>query len=149
MPIAETITLPMQISGSIQEERLTAGFVSFAAVLTVLLSGIGLYGALAFAVSRRTKEIGIRMAVGAQSRKVLAMVIREGMTVVLAGFALGVPLALAGARMVRHLLYGPGSMDAAAYLAAALAVGVAGLAACWIPARRAVSIEPVLALREE
>lgn len=149
VPIAETITLPMQISGGIQEERLTAGFVSFAAALAVLLSAVGLYGALAFAVSRRTKEIGIRMAVGAESRTVLATVIREGMSVVLAGFALGVPLALAGERVVRHLLYGPGSMDAAVYAAAALAAGVAGLAACWIPARRAASIEPVMALREE
>ena len=149
VPIAETITLPMQISGGIQEERVTAGFVSFAAALAVLLSAIGLYGALAFAVSRRTKEIGIRMAVGAESSAVLRMVVREGMSVVLAGFALGVPLALAGARVVRHMLYGPGSMDAAVYAAAVLAVGAAGLAACWIPARRAASIEPVLALREE
>lgn len=123
--------------------------MSFAAVPAVLLSAIGLYGALAFAVSRRTREIGIRMAVGAESRAVLAMVIREGMSVVLAGFVLGAPLAQAGARVVRHLLFGPGSMDAAIYVAAALAVGVAGLTACWIPARRAASIEPVVALREE
>jgi ABC-type lipoprotein release transport system permease subunit len=149
VPITETITLTLQMAGMISSERITAGFVSYAAVLAVLLSVIGLYGALAFSVSRRTKEIGIRMARGARSAAVLAMVIREGMTVVLIGVALGVVGAIAGTRVVWHLLYGSGAADAQVYAAAVLVVAGAGLLACWVPARRAASVEPVIALREE
>src|SRR5262249_28478033 len=76
VPIAETITLPLQIAGSIRSERITASFISYAGILAVLLSGIGLYGATAFLVSRRTREVGIRMALCAKSADVLAMVVR-------------------------------------------------------------------------
>jgi len=129
--------------------RTTGAFASYAAVLAVLLSAIGLYGALAYSVSRRTKEIGIRMAVGAKSGTVLRMIVREGMTAVILGIALGVVEAMAGARVVRHLLYGPGSADVATYAAAVLVVMGTGLVACWVPARRAASVEPMMALREE
>jgi putative ABC transport system permease protein len=113
------------------------------------LSAIGLYGSLAFSVSRRTKEIGIRMAVGARSAAVLAMVIREGMTVVFIGVAIGAVGAIAATRVVRHLLHGSGAADAHVYSAAVLVVACVGLFACWVPARRAASIEPVIALRDE
>ena len=149
VPIAETITLPMQIAGGIRSLRITASFVSFAALLSVLLSAIGLYGAMAFSVSRRTKEIGIRMAVGAKPQQVLGMVIREGMTVALVGAASGVGLAIASTGVVRHLLYGSGSGDTTVYAGAAAVVACVGLFACWIPARRAASVEPLSALREE
>jgi predicted permease len=149
VPIAETITLPMQTAGSISDERITAGFVSYAAVLAVLLSAIGLYGAMAFSVSRRTKEIGIRLAIGAKSASVLAMVIREGMTAVFVGVAFGVLGAMAGTRVVRHLLYGSGASDPQVYAVAVLVVAVVGLVACFVPARRAASVEPLVALREE
>jgi hypothetical protein len=149
VPIAETITLPEQMAGANLELRYTAGFASFAAVLAILLSSIGLYGALAFAVSRRTKEIGIRMAVGAESATVLAMVLRDGMRVILAGAVIGVVLAIGGTGLVRHLLYGSGATDTLVYAAAVLAVACVGLLACWIPARRAASVEPLIALREQ
>ncbi|HEV2444503.1 MAG TPA: ABC transporter permease, partial [Candidatus Sulfopaludibacter sp.] len=149
VPVAELLTLPMQISGGIQPQRIAAAFVSFAAVLALLLSAIGLYGALAFAVARRTKEIGIRMAVGAESAAVLRMVIREGMVVVFAGIAIGMMLASAGTGLIRHLLYGSGAADPPIYAAAVIVAISVGLLACWIPARRAASIEPVMALREE
>ena len=149
VPIAETITLPEQMAGANLELRYTAGFASFAAVLAILLSSIGLYGALAFAVSRRTKEIGIRMAVGAESATVLAMVFWDGMTVILAGVVIGVVLAIGGTGLVRHLLYGSGATDTPIYAAAVLVVACVGLLACWIPARRAASVEPLIALREQ
>jgi predicted permease len=149
VPITETIALTLQMAGSISSERITAGFVSYAAVLAVLLSAIGLYGAMAFSVSRRTKEIGIRMAIGARSAAVLAMVMREGMTVVLVGVVPGVAGAIGATRVVRHLLYGSGAADSHVYAAAVLVVAGAGLLACWVPARRAASVEPVIALREE
>ncbi len=149
VPIAETITLPLQIAGTLQSLRITASFVSYAATLAVFLSAIGLYGALAFSVSRRTKEIGIRMAVGAASADVRAMVIRQGMAVILVGVAAGFGLAAAGARFVRHLLYGSGATDALWYATAALLVAGVGFLACWVPARRAASVEPIVALRNE
>jgi hypothetical protein len=148
VPIAETIPLSVQIAGSISDLRIAATFASYAAALAVILSGIGLYGALAFSVSRRTKEIGIRVAVGAESTGVLAMVMREGMTVVVSGAVIGIALAAAGSGLIRHLLYGSES-DVGVYGAAALLVVVIGLLACWIPARRAASVDPITALREE
>ncbi len=149
VPIAETITLPLQMAGSIRSLQITASFVSYAAVLAIVLSALGLYGTLAFAVSRRTKEIGIRMAVGARSATVLLMVIREGMTVIFVGVAIGVGLAMATTGMVRHLLYGSGAADAQVYSTAALVVACISFFACWVPAHRAASVEPVNALREE
>jgi len=149
VPIAETITLPLQIAGGLQSLRISASFVSYAAALAVLLSAIGTYAALAFSVSRRTKEIGIRMAVGAKSTEVRAMVIREGMTVIAVGVAAGLGLAVAGARLVHHLLYGPGSTDVLWYAIAGLVVGCVGLFACWVPARRATHVEPIVALRDQ
>ncbi len=149
VPIAETITLPVHMAGVIRTERVTGSFVSYAAVLAVLLSGIGLYGTLAFSVSRRTREIGIRLAVGARPGAVLAMVVREGMGVMAGGVAFGVGLAFAGERMTRHLLYGSGGADAGMYAVAALVVAAVGLFACWMPARRASRIDPMRALRQD
>jgi hypothetical protein len=149
IPLAETNTLAQEIAGSENDLRVTAAFVSYAAALAVLLSAIGFYGALAFSVSRRTKEIGIRMAVGAKPAGVLGMVIREGMTVLMVGVSFGLGGAFAGARLVRHLLYGPASSDVPVYSAAVLVVAFVGLIACWVPARRAASVEPIVALREE
>jgi macrolide transport system ATP-binding/permease protein len=149
VPIAEAMTLPVRVAASISSLRITATVASYAALLAILLSGIGLYGALAFSVSRRTKEIGIRMAVGAKSAAVLTMIMWEGMAVVFIGVAIGVPLAFAGTRFIRHLLYGSGAADAWVYAAAALGVTCVGLLACSVPARRAASVDPVVALREE
>jgi ABC-type antimicrobial peptide transport system permease subunit len=149
VPIAETITLATQLEGSFRPLRVTAAFLSYAAGLTVLLSAVGLYGALSFAVSRRTKEIGIRMAIGAEARGVLAMILREGMAVVLAGVCVGLVFGAVGSRMVRHLLFGASGGDAAFYAGAALTVACAGFFACWFPARRAAAIEPVSALRQD
>jgi ABC-type antimicrobial peptide transport system permease subunit len=129
--------------------RIAAAFVSYAAVLAVLLSTIGLYGALAFSVSRRTKEIGIRMAVGARSSEVLIMIIRDGMTIVVSSLIIGMVLAFAASRFLRHLLVGSGTADPPIYVLAALLVATVALLACWVPARRAAAVEPVAALREE
>ena len=149
VPIAETITLETQLAGRFRPLRVTAVFLSYAAGLAVLLSAMGLYGALAFAVSRRTKEIGIRMAVGAQAGGVLAMIVGEGMGVVGAGVVVGTALGVGGARVVRHLLFGSAESDAVFYVGAALLVTLVGLVACWLPARRAAAIEPVIALRQD
>jgi predicted permease len=149
VPIGNTVTLAADMAAGISSERITGAFLSFAAGLSVVLAGIGLYGVLAYSMSHRTREIGIRMAVGATAAGVRRMVVREGMAVVLTGVAAGVGLSLGGAREVRHLLYGSGAGDAAIYAAAAVLVAAVGLLACWIPARRAAAIEPMSALREQ
>lgn len=113
------------------------------------MSAIGLYGTMAVSVSRRTKEMGIRMAVGAESREVLAMILREGMTVTLVGVMAGLVLAAGGTQLVRHLLYGSASADGVFYAGGGLLVAGVSLLACWIPARRAAGVEPVVALRDE
>jgi len=147
IPIAETITLPLQLQGMFRPLRVSATGVSWAAGFAVLLSAMGLYGAISFAVSRRTREIGIRMALGADSRRVLAMIVRQGMTVVLLGALAGLGMAPFGVRLVGHLIFGSAQNDALFYAGAALPIACVGLFACWLPARRAASIEPLRALR--
>jgi predicted permease len=149
VPIAETITLPLQMAGWAQPVRLTATFVGYAAGLAVLLTAIGLYGTLAFAVSRRTREIGIRMALGAARAHVLALIVRDGMVLVIVGAIAGVALAAGASRMVEHLLYGSASADWLSYLGAAVAVLLVGAVASFMPARRAAAVEPLVALRHE
>jgi putative ABC transport system permease protein len=147
VPVSETVTLPLQLAGGLRSLRITASFVSYAAILAVLLSAIGVYSALAFSVSRRTKEIGIRLAVGAQQREVRAMVMREGMIVVLAGALAGIGLAAASTRAVKHLLFGSAGADLYWFAAACIVVLAAGLLACWLPAIKATRVQPVDALR--
>lgn len=128
---------------------MTAGVASYGGALSVLLSAIGIYGTLAFSVVRRTKEIGVRIAVGAGPRDVIGMIMTEEMMVVSAGMAVGLALAWGGSRLVRHLLYGTASVDGVAYAGAALVVTVAALLACWIPARRATRLDPMVALKTD
>jgi predicted permease len=149
VPIAEIITLPIQMAGWVRPARISAAFVGYAAALATLLTAIGLYGTLAFAVSRRTKEIGIRMALGAARARVLALIVREGMIVVAAGVVAGLGLAAAGSRIVTHLLYGSASADWIFHAAAAVLVSLVGLLASLVPARRAAAVEPLVALRHE
>ena len=149
VPIAETITLPVRLSGLTRPVRVGATFIGYAATLAMLLTAVGLYGALAFAVSRRTKEIGIRVALGAPRRGVLASVVNEGLRVILAGAAAGVGLAVVAARTVSHLLYGAAGADWLFYAAAVSVVAAVGLGASLVPACRAAAIDPVVALRQE
>jgi predicted permease len=149
VPIAETITLPIRMASLTRPASVGALFIGYAATLAVLLTAIGLYGALAFAVSRRTREIGIRLALGAVPGQLVASIVREGMSVALPGALAGVALALAATRTVSHLLYASPEADWLAYTAAAAIVAAVGLAASLLPARRAAKIEPTVALRQE
>jgi putative ABC transport system permease protein len=123
-----------------------AGFFSLSALTLVCL---GLYGILSYSVARRTREIGIRMALGAQKRNVLSGVIRQGMTLALVGCGLGVVLAIALTRIVSSLLYGVTPTDPLTFALTVLLLGTVAFVSCWLPARRAAKIDPMEALRYE
>jgi predicted permease len=123
-----------------------AGFFSLAAST---LACLGLYGILSYSVARRTREIGLRMALGAQKYRVLSMVIRRGMVLVLVGCGLGVILALALTRIVSSLLYGITPTDPLTFILTVLLLGAVAFVSCWLPARRAARIDPMTALRYE
>ena len=149
VPIAETITLPIRLAGLMRPLRVSATFVGFAAGLAMLLTAIGLYGSLAFAVSRRTKEIGVRMALGAARSRVLRQIVRDGMGVVLPGAVSGVGLAVATSRLVNSLLFRPATPEWIFYASGGLLVILVGFVASLLPAVRAAAIEPLDALRHD
>ena len=119
------------------------------AALALLLASIGLYGVLSYAVTQRSREIGLRMALGATSRGVLGMVIGRGLALTGAGVAIGLVLAAAGTRAMKTLLYGVDAIDPATFAGVAALLAVIAVLACWIPARRASRLDPIVVLREE
>lgn len=125
-----------------------AGFLTTFAILAMVLAAIGLYGVLAYQVTQRSREFGIRMAIGASRARVMAMVMRQGAAVVLAGVLAGSAVAWWGTPFLSRFLHGIGPRDAGTYALTFFLVAAVGLVAAFIPARRATRVEPVLALRE-
>ncbi len=149
LPVFGVTTLREQLTGALQQEKLIAELVSFFGLLALLLACIGLYGVMANGVVRRTKEIGIRMALGAERRRILWMVMRETILLVLIGIAIGVPVALGAARLISSQLFGLSSADPFTLIvAASVLIGVALLAGL-LPARKASKVNPLIALRYE
>jgi predicted permease len=149
IPVVDLETEEQQIAETLSTERLFAALVSAFGVLAALLAAIGLYGILAYSVSRRIPEIGIRMALGATGGQVRWMILRGSLATVLAGIAVGVPAALFLTRVTRSLLYGVTSNDSVSMVTAALLMLAVSTAAAWLPVRRAVRVEPTSALRYE
>ena len=117
--------------------------------LALGLAVVGLYGVKAYSVARRTREIGIRMALGAQAGAVLKMIMCEGSVMLASGLLLGLLLAIATARILNGILYGVSALDPIAFTVAPLVLAVAALIATWLPARRATQVNPIQALRTE
>jgi putative ABC transport system permease protein len=149
VPIAETITLPIRLAGLARPLRVGATFIGYTAALVLLLTAIGLYGALAFIVASRTKEIGIRLALGAKRGSVVRGIVRQGLAAVVIGIACGLAIAPAATRLVDHLLVRSAVADWLFYALAVAIVGGVGALASWLPARRAARVEPIVALRCE
>jgi ABC-type antimicrobial peptide transport system permease subunit len=118
-------------------------------LVALVLAAIGVYGVLAYAISRSTREIGIRMALGAQRRTVLALVLGRGLKLAGAGIVLGLMGAMASTRLLRSLLFGVGPTDPLTFVVVPLLLVFVALLACWLPARRAANVDPMAALRCE
>jgi predicted permease len=149
LPLLQPTTQQEQFDESLSSDRLFARLASFFGLLAVLLVATGLYATLAFKVARRTAEIGIRMALGAQRRQVLWLVLRESLVLCLVGVVMGLPVAIAGARLLRSMLFGLEPFDPLTFIAALAGVVSVALAAGAVPARKASSVVPIVALRCE
>ena len=142
-------TVDQWVRDALLQQRLVAATSTAAAVLAVGLASIGIFALLAFTVTARVREFGIRMSVGATQRSILSMILRDGLVVVAVGVLIGVALAIGGGRFVSSLLYGVSATDAGMQIYAALVFVVVGVAAAWLPAWRASRTDPAVALRHE
>ncbi|HKE21187.1 MAG TPA: FtsX-like permease family protein, partial [Bryobacteraceae bacterium] len=149
LTIVSVRTLEQQVALSFDQERAVASLAGLFGIVALLLAAVGLYGVTAYAVARRTNEIGIRMALGADRGRVLGLVLRGASSRVLVGLLLGVPLSIGAGQLIASELYGVSSWDPMALGAAGAALALSAFAAAIIPARRAASISPIEALRVE
>ncbi|MGA2251688.1 FtsX-like permease family protein, partial [Terracidiphilus sp.] len=149
VPLFETVTVGQIVGSAVSRERLVALLAGFFAVLTLVLSAIGMYGLLNYSVIRRKREIGVRMALGASRRDVVRLVVREAMWMVVPGIALGAVGAWAASRFVRSMLFGVKPLDPWVMAASAAVLLGTAVLACLLPARRAATVHPMEALRSE
>jgi ABC-type antimicrobial peptide transport system permease subunit len=149
LPLIEPMTQRAQYETTISNQLLFARLAGFFGLLAVVLVATGLYGTLAYRVNNRTVEIGLRMAVGAQRRQVVWMVLRDSLLLTAIGVGIGIPLAALVARALTASLYGVKPWDAATYMLAICGVALVAVAASMVPARRAANVDPLTALRAE
>jgi len=149
LPISHITTLEDQVARSFTNQTIIAELSAFFALVAVFLSCIGLYGLMSYLVSRRTGEIGIRMALGANRSEVGWRVMREIGLLVFSGIVVGLPVAIFGTRLVQNMLYGLGGADPFSLTTAVVLLLFAGMTAGYLPARRASLVDPVVALRDE
>ncbi len=149
LPMANVNTMEQWLTTSAAQPRLTSILLSTFAGVALLIAAIGIYAVLTYSVNQRTREIGIRMALGATPRRVLKLIVSEGMRVVLLGLVIGLAGGLALGRTVQSLVYDVGVRDPKVYFVVAASLTAVALAACFIPARRAAGVDPMVALREE
>ncbi len=149
LALTDVGTLQDEVHGSMKEERFRTSLLSGFAAVALLLAAIGIYGVLAYLVAQRSREIGIRMALGAQRGRVLEMVLRQGMQPVLFGACAGVAGALVVTRFIKRLLFGVETLDPGTYVLTVCALVAVAMCACYLPARRATRVDPMVALREQ
>jgi putative ABC transport system permease protein len=149
LPLANVRPMSAVVAVSAGEPRFTTIVMSFFAGVAFFLAALGLYGILAYGVEQRLREIGVRVALGADSREIFRLIIGNGMGLALAGVILGVPAALALSRLMGGVLSGITSTDPVTYVSVVVLLGVSALLASYVPARRATRVDPIAALRAE
>jgi ABC-type antimicrobial peptide transport system permease subunit len=137
------------LGAAVAQPRFSALLFGLFALLALSLAAVGLYGVMAYAVSQRTREVGIRMALGAQTTGILRLMIAQGMKLTLLGVGVGLAGAFALTRLMKALLFGVSETDPVTFAAIVLLLATIALLACWIPARRATKVDPMIALRAE
>jgi putative ABC transport system permease protein len=149
LPISGSQTLNETVSASLAERRFSMEMIALFALTALLLAGLGIYGVISYMVSERTHEIGIRIALGAERRSIMQMVLRQGLGLAIAGAAVGVVGAVVVSHLMAGLLYGVRPTDPLTFASVAILLIAVALLACYIPARRALRVDPVIALRHE
>jgi ABC-type antimicrobial peptide transport system permease subunit len=149
MPVTNAMPLAQVTAIELVPQRIAAAVAGSLGVVGLLLSAIGIYGVTAYAVSRRTREIGIRIALGADRARVLRLILRQGLVLAAIGVGLGIVIAAAGSKLLESLLYGVRGLDPITFAGACLLFGAVALAATYFPARRATRVDPMIALRNE
>jgi predicted permease len=149
LPAIRITTMQVLVDDSLHTDKFIARLAGVFGLLAMLLASIGLYGIMAYTVARRTRDIGIRMALGAQPGSVLWMVLRETLLLVLIGVAVGLPMALGGSHLIKSMLFGLGIVDPLALIVPAITLAMVAALAGFLPARRAMRVDPMVALRYE
>jgi len=149
LPVYNLGTLAQQKDGSLYTERLAAALLTIFGLLALSLAAVGIYGVLSYAVTERTREMGIRLSLGARPRDLLKLVLRQGMILTLIGLVVGVGASFALTRLIAKLLYGVSATDPLTFVVIPILLTGVALLACWIPARRATRVDPLVALRFE
>jgi putative ABC transport system permease protein len=149
VPLANVRTMQEVVANSVQRRRFSMLLLTIFAAVAMLLAAVGLYGVMSYSVAQRTKEIGIRMALGARRPDVLALVVKQGMALVLLGIAAGTLLSLGMARLISGMLFGITATDPLTFVGVAALLGTVAFLANYLPARRAASVDPNVALRYE
>jgi predicted permease len=147
-PIADVRTMEEWISRSLEQRRSPTLLLALFGSVALVLSAIGIYGVLAFGVAQRVRELGIRQALGANRGSILALVLKQGLTTASIGIALGLALSLALSRFMQSQLFGVGQRDPSVFIGVSALLFLVALAACYIPARRATQVDPIVALRD-
>ena len=149
LPVYRVTTMEQLVADSLAQRRFSALLLGVFGLLALLLAAVGLYGVMAYSVSQRTHEIGLRVALGAQQRDVLKLIVGQGLFLAVIGLAIGLVAAFAATRVMSAMLFGIGAADRTTFIAVSLLLAIVALLACYIPARRATKVDPLVALRYE
>jgi putative ABC transport system permease protein len=149
LALTSVTTLQDIVEEALGDYRFRTALLSAFAATALFLAALGIYGVLAYAVSQRSRELGIRLALGARPRELFAMVVGDGMRPVIAGAIVGVAGAIASSTLIKSLLFGVAAVDAGTYAVALATLAAVALTACAVPARRATRVDPLVALRED
>jgi ABC-type antimicrobial peptide transport system permease subunit len=149
LPLAEAHTEGYYYTHSMARTSFTLVMLAVAGAMALLLGVVGIYGVISYSVTQRTREIGIRMALGAQRQAITGMFVRDGLVLAAIGIGCGLVAAFAAMRLMKSLLFGVSPVDPATYAAITVAVFATVWVACWLPSRRAAAVDPMNALRAE